>query len=471
MGRPRGLGRHDIRGFGPTELGRALHAGWSLGSCAVKSAVRPATGTTREAARARAYRETFERLGVTYVKLGQLAAGSPLFPDAISEEFGRLLDEVPPFPAAEARAVIQQDLGRPPHQLFDWFDPQPMASASVAQVHAARTSDGRDVVVKVQRPGIHDRLASDLRILMRAAYTLDRRWRKGRMINLIAVIDDLAGTLEEELNFRNEARSMERYEANLRSFGSNEQIRVPEVLWELTSDRVLTMERIRGCRIDDVAGIRRIGADPAAVLKVHARSFLESALHHGFFHGDMHAGNIMVDEQGRIVVLDFGIVGRFHGYVRDLLRDGLAALFMSGDCDTLARNIFQLSPGSRESELDEASDELARVLEPMVTQPLWQASLGNLLMEFVQVGAKYDLRVPHEIILLIKQVFYVERYIQLMAPDWVMFGDADLFASMMPGAPADGRIANGSVAGNGNGSGNGHGNGHGTLEVEDFTVH
>lgn len=438
MGRARGLSRHAIRGFGPKEVGRAAKTGWVLAHGAVQTAAHRSNGVSRREVGARALREAFEKLGPTYVKLGQVVASSPLFPDELSAEFQSCLDEVPPFSYTEVCVVIAEELGGTPEQLFQWFDRIPLASASVAQVHAAQLHDGRDVIVKIQRPGIRTRLESDLRILMRLAYAIDRRSAKGRMANPIVIVDDLAGTLDEELNFINEGRAMERYAANLRKFGHNDAVRVPDVHWKMTSPRVITMERVYGCKIDNVEEVRRMGFDPEEALKTMARSFMEAAFEHGFFHGDMHAGNLMVDTEGRVVLLDFGIVGRFHPYTRDLMRTGLMNLFVEGECETLARGIYQMSPGSREAELDQASLELARMLEPVLAKPLSEISLGGILVEFINIGALYDLRMPHELVMLVKQVLYVERYIKLMAPEWVMMSDPLMFQFMLPANGANG---------------------------------
>lgn len=467
MGRARGLDRHAIRGFGAREIGRAARTGWVLTRGAFQTATHKSNGLSRREMAARVLREAFEELGPTYVKLGQVVASSPLFPDEFSAEFQRCLDEVPPFPYDQVREVIAADLGRVPEDLFEWFDPTPLASASMAQVHVARTHDGRDVIVKVQRPGIRERLESDLRILMRIAYAVDRRSAKGRMANPIVVVDDLAGTLDQELDFTNEGRAMEKYEANLRTFGHNDGVRIPTVHWDLTAPRVITMERIQGCKIDDVDEVRRLGFDPAEALKSMARAFMEAAFEHGFFHGDMHAGNLMMDTEGRIVLLDFGIVGRFHPYTLNLMREGLLSLFLEGECETLARGIYQMSPGSREEQLEQASLELARMLEPILAKPLSEMSLGGILVEFINIGALYDLRMPHELVMLVKQLLYVERYIKLMAPEWVMMSDPLMFQFMLS-TDGDRMETNGNGNGtNGNGT-NGHGtngngaNGHGT---------
>lgn len=392
---------------------------------------------TREQRGAKELRRAFEVLGPTYVKLGQIIASSPLFCEAFSSEFQGCLDQVPPIPYEQVREVITDDLGAPPEQLFAAFDPRPMASASIAQVHAARLFDGEDVAVKIQRPHIRTRLESDLRVLMRLACLAERTSPTIRMANPVAVIEDLAQTLSEELNFVSEARGMERYEGNLRQFGRNEGVRVPGVRWPYTSTRVLTVERIRGCKVDDIAEMERRGIDPAEPLKASMRAFVEAAFEHGFFHGDQHAGNLMVDDDGKLVLLDFGIVGRFDDRTRLLLRGGLMPLFISGDCDPISRTIFEMSPGSDLADLDEASRGLAMLLEPILAQPLDEVLLGDLLVQFIHIGARHHLRLPRELVLLIKQVLYVERYIKLMAPEWTMFRDPEVYRYLLEPADAE----------------------------------
>lgn len=437
MARTRGFTPAAIRRFGPREVSRIGVAAWAFGRSGVQTLRHTSNGVTRQERGAQELRRAFESLGPTYVKLGQIIASSPLFPDAFSNEFQACLDEVPPVPYEQIREVIADDLGVPPEQLFASFDPKPLASASIAQVHAARLFDGEDVVVKVQRPRIRTRLESDLRVLMRLASVAERTSATIRMANPIAVVEDLAQTLSEELNFVNEARGMERYEANLRRFGRNDDVRVPGVRWPYTSTRVLTMERIRGCKVDDLAEMERRGLDPAEALKASIRAFMEAAFEHGFFHGDMHAGNLMVDHQGKIVLLDFGIVGRFEDGTRVLLREALMPLFISGECEPISRAIFEMSPGSDFANLDEASRDLATLLEPILGQPLDEMLLGDLLVQFIHIGAQHHLRLPRELVLLIKQVLYVERYIKMMAPEWTMFRDPEVFMYLLAPASPD----------------------------------
>ena len=321
---------------------------------------------------------------------------------------------------------VVEELGAGPEQLFSEFDPEPLASASIAQVHAATLPDGSEAVVKVQRPGIRARLESDLRILMLVARILDRTSVHGRMANPVAVVEDFAATLSEELNFVNEGRSMEHFAANLRSFGDNERVRVPTVHWRFTTPRVLTMERIHGYNIDDLARLGETGWDLAGALKTGVRAWMEAALEHGFFHGDVHAGNLMLDTDGRVVFLDFGIVGQLDERSRHIIRRGLPALLVHGDFEAVASAIYEMGAVLKPADLEQSARDIAEIVEPILSRPLSEISYGEVLVDIIRIGTRYDVRLPRELVLVAKQMLYFERYAKLMAPDWAILNDPDL---------------------------------------------
>ncbi len=436
MAAARGLGPKEIRGFGRPEVGRAATTGVTLARCAGRVLVgrQRVRSADRSAGAARELKVAFAELGPTYVKLAQLVASSPgLFPQTLADEFRSLLDEVPPIQRSEVHRVLTEELGAAPDEVFDRFDDEPLASASIAQVHTARLQDGEEVVVKIQRPGIRARLESDLRILVRIAAILDRVSKKGRMANPTAVVEDFAATLSEELNFVNEAHSMERYEANLRSFGTNDGVRVPSVRWAYTTPRVLTMERIYGFKIDDLAQLGAQGWDLAGALKRGVRAWMESALEHGFFHGDVHAGNLMLDQDGNVTFLDFGIVGRLDDSTREIIRHGLPALLIEGDFVKVAEAIYQMGAVLSPKDLEQSSRDIARIVQPILGRPLSEISYGQVLIDIVRVGTTYDVRLPRELVLVAKQMLYFERYAKLMAPDWAILNDPDLIGFLFEG--------------------------------------
>lgn len=397
----------------------------------------------RGAAGANELRRAFEHLGPTYVKLAQLIASSPgLFPDVLADEFRACLDEVPPVPADDIVEVIASELGAHPDALFASFERKPLASASIAQVHAAELLDGTEVVVKVQRPGIAPRLQADLAILERIGRLLERTSAKGRMANPVAVVEDFAITLAQELNFVVEARSMERFETNLRAYGTNDSVRVPAVHWPLTTPRVLTMERIHGYKIDDLARLGSTGWDLAGALKRGVRAWMEAALQHGFFHGDVHAGNLMLDTDGNIVFLDFGICGNLDDATRDIVRTGLPALLIEKDFQTVATAIYEMGAVLRPADLEQSARDIAEIVEPILGRPLSEISYGEVLIDIVRIGTRYEVRLPRELVLVAKQMLYFERYAKLMAPDWAILNDPELIGFLFDTVHAAGTAAN-----------------------------
>jgi predicted unusual protein kinase regulating ubiquinone biosynthesis (AarF/ABC1/UbiB family) len=412
----------------PAAAWRAVQTGAIL----ARSGYRTVRGRARDgewpAAAARALRQAFEELGPTYVKLAQLVASSPgFFPEVLADEFRSCLDEVGPEPPAVIRRVVEEELGEPADVVFTRFDEIPLASASIGQVHAATTAEGTDVVVKVQRPGIRVRLEGDLRILKRIARILERT-TAGRMANPVAVVDDFAAGLSDELNFMVAARSMERFERNLRAFGHNPDVRTPEVVWRYSTPRVLTMERVRGYSLDDLEKLSEMGHDLAAALKRGVRAWMESVLVHGFFHGDVHAGNLMIDDAGAVVMLDFGIVGRLDEKARLALRDSLPALMLRNDFRAVAGAIYELEGSLDERVLEAAAAEMEQVVGPLLKQPLSQISYGEILVDLIRIGTKHGVGLPRQLVLVAKQLLYFERYAKVMAPGWSILEDPEVIA-------------------------------------------
>jgi predicted unusual protein kinase regulating ubiquinone biosynthesis (AarF/ABC1/UbiB family) len=416
------------RGSALTTARRAMVTAAVLARHTARGATRARRSNRSEVA-AHELRSAFEELGPTYVKLGQLVASSPgLFPDVLASEFRACLDSVPPVPAREVHALLATELGASAGELFASFDEEPLASASIAQVHAATLLDGTDVVVKIQRPGLAHRLGADMAILRRIASALDRMSATGRMANPVAVVEDFTVTLAQELNFVIEARAMERFAANLTRFGTNDTVRVPTVHWPLTTPRVLTMERIHGYKIDDLAALGTTGWDLAGALKAGVRAWMEAALVHGFFHGDVHAGNLMVDTDGRVVFLDFGICGALDDATRQVVCEGLPALLVDRDFKRVASAIYDLGAILSPTDLEQSARDIAELVTPILERPLSEISYGEVLIDIIRIGTRYEVRLPRELVLVAKQLLYFERYAKLMAPDWTILDDPELIA-------------------------------------------
>src|SRR5579883_1915729 len=269
-------------------------------------------------------RAAFEDLGPTYVKLGQLVASSEgLFPERYCVEMRKCLDRVRPFPFEQVRRTLREELGRDPDEVFAWIDPQPLASASIAQVHAARLHDGQEVVVKVQRPKIAEIVEADLRVLRLAARVLSLSSR-AELANPVGIVEDFEANIREELDFAREAANMDEFNRIMAAHGHADVV-APRVVHERTTRRVLVMERFHGHRVDDVDRLRAAAVDGEEKLLAGMRAWFRCMILYGFFHGDVHAGNLMALADGRIGFLDFGIVGRFERARREQVTDYLLA--------------------------------------------------------------------------------------------------------------------------------------------------
>ncbi|MDQ6613903.1 MAG: AarF/UbiB family protein [Actinomycetota bacterium] len=372
-------------------------------------------------------------LGPPAMKLSQVVASSPgLFPAPVSDALRHLLDAAPPVPWPGIRDTIEMCLRAPVTELFATIDPVPLAAASIAQVHAATLHDGRRVVVKVRRPGVEHQFQTDLRLMRLGARVADRLSWAARVFNPVAIVDNTVAALRQELDFRLEADAMERFEANLRAYGDNDCVYVPAVYRQLSGAEVLTMERIDGTKVDDLVGLQRTGFDLRQLLRAGVRAWVESACEHGFFHGDAHAGNLMVDEKGRAVFLDFGIMGQLDETTRWLLRRGVVALLHRRDFEEVTACLAELGAhlGGR-VEQARAAVAIRRLAEPLMDKPLSELDYQEVLSSAMRQAAPHGVQLPPSLVLLFKQVIYFERYAKLVAPDWDILLDTYLIEFML----------------------------------------
>lgn len=418
----------------PVEAARVAATGWQVTRAGARILTKlPGRGPWQQKV-IRQLPQTFADLGPTYVKFGQIIASSPgAFGESLSREFRGLLDRVPPADSDEVHKLIVEDLGGDPSELFAKWDETPFASASIAQVHYATLHTGEEVVVKIQRPGIRRRVAADLQILKRFAQAVELA-KLGRRLSAQDVVADFSDNLAEELNFRLEAQSMEAWVSHLHASPLGKNIRVPQVFWDFTSDRVLTMERVQGIRIDDVAAIRKAGFDGVELVKALLFSLFEGGLRHGLFHGDLHAGNLYVDDQGRIVFFDFGIMGRIDPRTRWLLRELVYALLVKKDHAAAGKIVVLMGAVGTMKPEAEAAKDLEKFATPLTMQTLGDMSYADIGRQLSTLADAYDVKLPRELVLIGKQFLYVERYMKLLAPRWQMMSDPQLtgyFANFM----------------------------------------
>ncbi|MCU1374043.1 MAG: hypothetical protein JWO68_1329 [Actinomycetia bacterium] len=382
---------------------------WQVGSTLARHAVR------RRDPLPRRLRDAFAELGPTYVKVGQVIASSPgLFPPEWIEEFGSLRDRVPPFPAAEARRIIEEDLARPLGSAFATFDDEPIAAASIAQVHGATLLDGTAVVVKVQRPNLDALVKDDLRALLLLCELLERI-PQTRIASPRALAEDFARTLYEEMDFRLEAENMDRMRSILVATGITDA-RVPEVHHGLVGRRVLTMERIDGFRFTDVDAMKAAGIDTARLLRIGVQTVVEGVLVHGFFHGDLHAGNVAVLPDGTFVLFDFGIVGRLTESVRGRLAQYLIAS-TTNDYEAMISALQSFGSVPEDTDVRAMAADIQQLYAPFVENGVVVAQLGDLMETMIRSMVKYKARIPRELVLLSKQMLYLEGAAHALAPD------------------------------------------------------
>src|SRR6478672_72983 len=418
----------------PVEAARIGATGWQMTRTGARVVTKLAGKGSLQQKIIKQIPKAFTDPGPTYVKFGQIIASSPgAFGEPLSREFRTLLDAVPPADPDEVQKLLTEELGDDPAKLFKHFDEEPFASASIAQVHFATLHSGEDVVVKIQRPGIRRRVAADLQILKRFAQVVEFA-KLGRRLSAQDVVADFAENLAEELDFRLEAQSMDAWVSHMHASPLGKNIRVPQVYWDLTSERVLTMERVQGIRIDDAAAIRKAGFDGTELVKALLFSVFEGGLKHGLFHGDLHAGNLHVDKDGKIVFFDFGIMGRIDPRTRWLLRELVYALLVSKDHAAAGRIVVMMGAVGTVKPEGQAAKDLEAFTTPLTTKSLGDLGYAEIGKQLSALADAYDVTLPRELVLIGKQFLYVERYMKLLAPQWQMMSDPQLtgyFANFM----------------------------------------
>ena len=373
-------------------------------------------------------REAFERLGPTYVKLAQLVASSEgMFPDAYCLEFQKCLDRVPSFSIDDVKQTLREDFGKEPEEIFAELEEKPLASASIAQVHGAVLRDGSRVVLKVQRPRLHNVVQADLRVL-RVMARIMARLPSGDMASPVGVVEDFAANLAEELDFRNEAKNLDQFNEIMKEHGFT-SVAAPKPNHALCSERTLVMERFYGVRIDDRAGLTHY-ADGEVEDKLISgmRAWFRCLLVHGFFHGDVHAGNLMVLDDGRIGFLDFGIVGRFQGTRQQLVSDFLLSTAMR-DYKKLGKTMLEMA-GNKSADEAGLSADLERQVAPLL-DPSKPAKYADMIPAITRAGLRYRVAMPRDFVLILKQMIYFDRYAKLLAPKLNIFADPRIIKNLM----------------------------------------
>ncbi len=417
----------DVTKAGLQDIRRMIVIQLTIGLCVTKAIaawVVKRNGRTFARAAADGLVEAFERLGPTFVKAGQLITSSPgVFPEPLAEACKRCLDEVPPFPADQVRKVIEEDLGAPIDELFKSFDDVPLASASIAQVHACVLPDGREAVLKVQRPGLRKTINSDLKNLYKIAKLVGRS-KRAAQLQPTKVIEDMHLTANQEVNCALEAHRQTQYRNKINAFGDNPDVTCPEVYWNYCGPRVVCMERMYGVSIDSFEVLAERGVDGEALLRKGMKVAFEAMLVHGPFHGDVHAGNIWVLDDGRACYLDFGLMGELPADWKKLITELLMTIQVDGNWARVVRNYKDLGVLPEDIGSDEeVGARLEMVMTPMFQVQAADVDLADVMKQQIELAESMGAKAPAELMLVSKQVFYFERYVKALAPNYVMMTD------------------------------------------------
>ncbi len=375
-------------------------------------------GETPDPGRGARLREALETLGPIFVKFGQvLSTRRDLLPADLADELARLQDRVPPFDPALAVAEIEQSLALPLDRVFRSFERTPVASASVAQVHLGVLADGREVAVKVLRPGVERAIARDVKLLETAAVLLERVWADGRRLKPREVVAEFAHHLEDEMDLLREAAN-----ASLlhRNFAGSPLLAVPEVYWDWCSRRVMVMERMHGMPVSQVDALRAAGVDIARLARAGVEIFFTQVFRDGVFHADMHPGNILVatdgDARGRYVALDFGIMGTLSEVDKSYLAQNFLAFF-NRDYRRVAQAHVDAGWVPAGTRVDAFEAAIRAVCEPIFARPLKEIYFGKLLLRLFQTSRRFNVEVQPQLVLLQKTLLNIEGLGRELDPD------------------------------------------------------
>ncbi|MDE2196832.1 MAG: ubiquinone biosynthesis regulatory protein kinase UbiB [Gammaproteobacteria bacterium] len=382
----------------------------------------------RTASRGERIRRALEDLGPIFVKFGQmLSTRRDLLPADVAEELARLQDRVPPFPGRAARIIIEQTYGKPVTELFAEFSETPLASASVAQVHAARLNDGREVVVKVLRPGVERIIRADLDVLQLLAGLAERYWHNGRRLRPREVVDEYEKTVLDELDLMRESANAAQLKRN---FEGSALLYVPEVHWPLARRNVMVLERIHGVPISDIATLKARGTDMRKLAEHGVEIFFTQVFKHNFFHADMHPGNIFVDAgdpaNPRYMAVDFGIVGTLSPRDQHYLAENFLAFF-NRDYRRVAQLHVESGWVPRGTRVDQFEAAIRTVCEPIFNRPLKDISFGQLLVRLFQTARRFNMEVQPQLVLLQKTLLNIEGLGRELYPDLDLWQTAKPF--------------------------------------------
>ncbi len=395
----------------------------------VRALVRVTTmGRRLDAPRGARLRMALEKLGPIFVKFGQvLSTRRDLLPLDVADELAMLQDRVPPFPSAQAVAMVEKAFGRRIDEIFDRFDTQPVASASIAQVHFAQLKNGREVAVKVLRPGMLEVIEHDLTLMHTLARLVERVWTDGKRLKPREVVAEFDGYLHDELDLVREAANAAQLRRNMQGL---ELVLVPEMVWDLCTPTVLVMERMYGVPISQIGRLREAGVDISKLARDGVTIFFTQVFRDGFFHADMHPGNIQVSIDprtfGRYIALDFGIVGTLTDWDKEYLAQNFLAFFQR-DYKRVAELHVESGWVPANTRVDALESAIRAVCEPHFDRPLKDISLGAVLMRLFQTSRRFNVEIQPQLVLLQKTLLNIEGLGRQLDPELDLWSTAKPF--------------------------------------------
>ncbi|MFQ5587040.1 MAG: ABC1 kinase family protein, partial [Thermodesulfobacteriota bacterium] len=336
-------------------------------------------------------RQALEELGPSFIKIGQvLSTRADLLPDDYVKELLKLQDRVPPFDFEEVVQIVEGELKAPLGELFQKIEEEPIAAASIAQVHRAVTKDGKEAVVKVQRPRIDGIIATDIAVVLYIARLMEKYIPESRLYGPVDMVDEFSRTINKEMDFTLEGSYTEKFR---KEFEDDPRVLVPEIYWDLTSAKVLTMERVKGIKISNVARLRNEGIDTEEIARLVADLFFRQVFEIATFHGDLHSGNIFVLGPDRIAYVDFGIVGRVEKEMMENLADILIGI-VKEDYELLTKVYMKMGMVPEDIDVAAFRREYYDLLLHYFGRPLKSAKFGELLVDYIKLASRYKIKLP-----------------------------------------------------------------------------
>ncbi|MDD5365820.1 MAG: ubiquinone biosynthesis regulatory protein kinase UbiB [Gallionellaceae bacterium] len=375
-------------------------------------------------ARAVRLRLALEALGPIFVKFGQvLSTRRDMLPNDIADELAKLQDRVPPFPSDQALAVLRRAYGRDAHDVFAEFDPVPVASASVAQVHRATLKTGEAVAVKVLRPGIGPVIESDIALLDSLAGLLEMLWSDGKRLKPREVVAEFAKHLADELDMVREAANGSQLRRN---FDGSPLLAVPEVYWDYCATEVMVMSWMDGTPISQIDELRRRGVDIKKLARAGVEIFFTQVFRDGYFHADMHPGNVLVTDAGKYIALDFGIMGTLNDIDKNYLAQNFLAFFQR-DYKRVAQTHLDSGWISADTRVDEFEAAIRAVCEPVFDRPLKEIAFGKVLLRLFQTSRRFGMEIQPQLVMLQKTLLNIEGLGRQLDPDLDLWSTAKPF--------------------------------------------